>query len=191
MWIHYTTPETKEQSKQWLPKGSRPPRKAKVVLSAKKIMATVFFDSQGVVYTTYTSNTINSNAYIESVRECNHKLSRKRRASKRGWNFRLHHDNAKVHTSKATMDFLGEKGLPVVPHPPYSPDLAPCDFWLFPTLKKKLGGSSFANLEEVKMAVGRIFNALPKEAFEEALKDKWVKRWKAVVDNGDDYVEKL
>ncbi|QQP37069.1 Mariner transposase [Caligus rogercresseyi] len=68
----------KQQSKQWLPKGSRPPKKDKVVLSAKKIMTTVFFDNQGVVYTTYTSNTINSAAYIESVKECNHKLARKR-----------------------------------------------------------------------------------------------------------------
>ncbi|QQP39345.1 Hypothetical protein FKW44_020202 [Caligus rogercresseyi] len=59
-------------------KGLKASKKAKVVLSAKKIMATVFFDNQGVVYTTYTSNTINSAAYIEFVKECNHKLARKR-----------------------------------------------------------------------------------------------------------------
>ena len=49
-WIHWYTPETKEQSKQWTSLGERAPKKAKTVLSAGKFMATVFWDSQGVIY---------------------------------------------------------------------------------------------------------------------------------------------
>ncbi|XP_039302537.1 uncharacterized protein LOC120357081 [Solenopsis invicta] len=52
-WIHWYTPETKEQSKQWTSPGERTPKKAKTVLSAGKVMVTVFWDSQGVIYIDY------------------------------------------------------------------------------------------------------------------------------------------
>jgi hypothetical protein len=65
-----------------LPKGSDPPKKAKVVLSVK-VMATVFFDCKGFVYTTYVKGTINSAAYIDTIKEMDRKLSRKR-PDKRG-----------------------------------------------------------------------------------------------------------
>ena len=47
-------------------------------------------------------------------------------------------------------------GIKTIPHPPYSPDLAPCDFWLFPTLKENLRGSRFETTEEMKEAVMRV-----------------------------------
>ena len=56
-------------------------------------------------------------------------------------NWLLHHDNAPVHSSHLIQNFLAKHGIPVVRHPPYSPDMAPCDFWLFPKLKTPLKGS--------------------------------------------------
>ncbi|MCP6559131.1 hypothetical protein NL501_28330, partial [Klebsiella pneumoniae] len=52
-WIHYYTHETKEQSKQWVIKGESAPKKAKTILSAGKVMATVFWDSQGILFIDY------------------------------------------------------------------------------------------------------------------------------------------
>jgi transposase len=52
----------------------------------------------------------------------------------------LHHDNAPCHTAISVIEFLAKKGIPVVPQPPYSPDLSPCDFFLFPKLKFHLKG---------------------------------------------------
>ena len=52
-WIHWYTPKTKEQLKQWTSPGERSPKKAKTVLSAGKVMATVFWNSQGVIYLDY------------------------------------------------------------------------------------------------------------------------------------------
>ncbi len=52
-------------------------------------------------------------------------------------------------TAKATMDFIESKGIELVTHPPYSPDLAPADFWLFPTVKKALTGCQFDTLQDV------------------------------------------
>jgi transposase len=49
----------------------------------------------------------------------------------------LHHDNAPAHTALSIREFLAKKNFPVLPHSPYSPDLAPCDFYLFPKLKLK------------------------------------------------------
>jgi len=52
-WIHWYTPETKEQSKQWTSPGEPALKKARTVPSAGKVMATVFWDSQGVIYIDY------------------------------------------------------------------------------------------------------------------------------------------
>jgi len=52
-WIHWYTPETKEQSKQWTLPGKHALKKAKTVPSAGKVMATVFWDSQGIIYIDY------------------------------------------------------------------------------------------------------------------------------------------
>ena len=48
-WVYHYDPETKQQSKQWLPRGSSGPIKFKSKRSVKKVMATVFWDSKGVV----------------------------------------------------------------------------------------------------------------------------------------------
>ena len=52
-------------------------------------------------------------------------------------NIKLHHDNARPHVHQAVKSYLKEKKLHVMDHPPYSPDLAPCDFWLFDYIKRQ------------------------------------------------------
>ncbi|XP_011866780.1 PREDICTED: uncharacterized protein LOC105561422 [Vollenhovia emeryi] len=49
---------------------------------------------------------------------------------------KFHHDNAPSHTAFIVTNFLTWSNIPLVPQPPYSPDLAPCDFFLFPRLKR-------------------------------------------------------
>ena len=56
----------------------------------------------------------------------------------------LHHDDTLSHTSLVVQRFLAEKSIPVITQPPYSPDLAPSDFRLFPILKMGLKGTRFA-----------------------------------------------
>jgi len=62
----------------------------------------------------------------------------------------LHHDNAPAHTAVSIPEFLAKKNIPVLPHPPYIPDLAPCDFYLFPKLKSKLKGHHFGTMENIQ-----------------------------------------
>ena len=52
-------------------------------------------------------------------------------------------------------------GIKTVPHPPYSPHLATCDFWLFP----KLRGCRYETTEEMKEAVTKIIDTLTQEEF--------------------------
>ena len=52
-WIHRYSPEMKEQTKQWTLPGERAPKKAKTVPSAGKVMATVLWDSQDIIFTDY------------------------------------------------------------------------------------------------------------------------------------------
>jgi hypothetical protein len=62
----------------------------------------------------------------------------------------LYHDNAQSHTSVLTQQLLAKYKMTVIPHPPYSPHLAPCDFFLFPKMKLKLKGQRFGTTEEIQ-----------------------------------------
>jgi histone-lysine N-methyltransferase SETMAR len=55
----------------------------------------------------------------------------------------LHHDNARPHTSLHTLEAITKLQWTVLPHPPYSPDLAPSDYHLFSPLKDAIRGKKF------------------------------------------------
>ena len=78
------------------------------------------------------------------------------------WHF--HQDNAPVYNSILVTDILTKMGIETVPHPPYSPDLAPWDFWLFP----KSRGYLYETIEEMKEAVTKVIDTLKQEDFHEA-----------------------
>ena len=56
-------------------------------------------------------------------------------------------------------------GIKAVPHRPYGPDLAPCDFWLFSKLKENLRGSRYETIEEMKEAVTKVIHTFTQEYF--------------------------
>ena len=78
------------------------------------------------------------------------------------WHF--HQDNTPVHNSILVTDYLTKMGIKTVPHSPYNPDLAPCDFWLFP----KLRGCRYETIEEMKEAVTKFIDTLTQEDFDGA-----------------------
>ena len=75
-------------------------------------------------------------------------------------------------------------GIKTVPHLPYSPDLAPCDFWLFPKLKEKLRGCRYQTIEEMADAVTKVIDTLTHEDFQEALRGL-LERYKCIAGGGD------
>ena len=77
----------------------------------------------------------------------------------------FHQDNVPVHISILVSDYLTKMGIQTVPQPPYNPDLAPCDCWLFPKLKEKLRVCRYESIEELKKAVTKVIDTLTQEDF--------------------------
>ena len=101
------------------------------------------------------------------------------------WYFHL--DNVPVHNSILVTDYLTKMGIKTVPHPPNSPDVAPCDFWLFPKLKEKLGGCCYETIEEMKEAVTKVIDTLTQEDFHGAFQK--LLEWYKCISAGGDYFE--
>ena len=76
-------------------------------------------------------------------------MIRERRRGKNSKGILLQQDNVRVHTCKIEMDAVERNGYELIPHPAYSPDLVPSDYFLFPNLKKDIRGRHFRSKEEV------------------------------------------
>ena len=93
-------------------------------------------------------------------REFRKRFRQKRPALFKSGQWHFHHDNAPVHNSILVTDYLTKMGIKTVPYPPYSPDLALCDFSLFPKLKEKLRTCRYETIEEMKEAVTKVIDTL-------------------------------
>ena len=117
-----------------------------------KSHVTAFFYSEGIVHHEYAPDgqTITKEFYLEVLRHLRESVRRKQPEKWRDGDWILHHDNAPAHTSHLVQQFLAKHGTAQLQQPPYSPDLAPCDFFLFPRLKKVLKGHRFEATEDIK-----------------------------------------
>jgi transposase len=87
----------------------------------------------------------------------------------------LHHNNAPAHASLLIHEILRKDETTVVPHPPYSPDLAPVDFFLFPKLKSSLKGRRFQTVEEIEENSLQALRTIPQITLYDAFQN-WKKR---------------
>jgi histone-lysine N-methyltransferase SETMAR len=85
---------------------------------------------------------------------------------------------------------LEKYGWQVLPHPPYSPDISPSDFDLFPKLKKSLRGKRFRSIKEVSNEVTRVIRCINNEGVLTAIQEL-PKSWTAVIKHNGDYIEGL
>ena len=133
-----------------------------------------FFDSTGMIYMHWfpTGQTVNKEYYVDVLREF-------RKGFKSGqWHFQQ--ENAPVHNSILVTDYLTKMGIKILSHPPYSPDLAPCDFWLFP----KLRGCRYETIQEMKEAVVKVIDTLTQEETHGAFQ-KLFERYNKCIAAGD------
>jgi len=167
-WVYGYDPETKQMSSQW--KIASSPRLKKVwqVKSNVKTMLIAFFDTDGLVHHEYVprGQTVNKEFY-KTVLQCLHDAVRGHRPEKlRSGNWILHHDNAPAHRAVTTNIFLVKHNIPSLPHPPYSPDLAPCDIILFSQLKKTMKGRRFDDIEKIQANLMRQMRAITKSDYQ-------------------------
>ena len=189
-WVFHYDPESKQQSMEWRKPGERPPRKFKVVTSAKKIMLSVFWDAKGIIMTDYLPHgkTITGKYYSDLIRKLRIAIKEKRRGLlRRGVLF--HQDNAPVHTCALATAAIEECGFELIEHPAYSPDLAPSDYYLFPNLKKDIRGIRFEDDNAVQNAVFDWFEGRSEEFYKLGIM-KLPDRWNKCVQVKGDYVEK-
>ena len=100
----------------------------------------------------------------------------------------LHHDNEPAHSSNFVQQFLSKHSIALLRQPPYSPDIAPCDFWLFPKLKKPLKGQRFDYKTTVENNVTRELKAIPNSEFPDCF-ENWKHRCNRVIQSSRDYFE--
>ena len=103
-----------------------------------------------------TGQTVKKEYNVEVLREFRKKFLGKRPALLKSAQWYFHQDNAPVHNSILVTDYLTKMGIKTVLQPPYSPDLASCDFCLFP----KLRGCRYETIEEMKEAVTKVIDTL-------------------------------
>ena len=152
-------------------------------IGAQKSMLTVFWGVHGffLVEVMPRANSFNSIYACKLLHELDDNLKRFRDIGLKDVLF--HWDNARAHTSILTQTKLKSLGADVLPHPPYSPDLAPCDFYLFGNLKRMLHGNKFQNEVELKRKVLEVLSSI---SFEERNRVflEWIKRL-TVISNSD------
>jgi histone-lysine N-methyltransferase SETMAR len=106
-------------------------------------MLIVFFYFNGIVMTEWVSEgqTINQTYYLSVLATLRERVRKKRPEFWKNNSWILHQDNAPAHNTLSVKQYLAGKRIPVLEHAPYSPDLAPCDFFLFPKIKSALKGT--------------------------------------------------
>ncbi|GFW66942.1 histone-lysine N-methyltransferase SETMAR [Trichonephila clavipes] len=151
-WLYYYDPAIKQRSSEWKHPSSPTLKKTKTVKSAAKVMAIIFY-YEGIVYqhAVKPGTTVNDSHYTNVLRVMVQHVKRKRQLLRNC--FLLHHDNARPHFPLCVLYVLQQNNVEILPHPPYSPDLTPYDFWMFPQLKKLLRGKHFASNEACVKAV--------------------------------------
>ena len=153
-------------------------------------MLILFFDRQGPLRVEFLSEggTINAERYVETLTALKNDIRNKRREGPKP-NILLH-DNARPHTAVRTKQALEKLKFDLLPHPPYSPDLAPADFALFPRMKRLLRGRIFENRECLEHEVRRpLLFELPREDFATAI-DEIARHWQKCLKIGGGFVEK-
>lgn len=190
-WVHHFTPESKMASKEWRHSFSPPPRKFRAQPSAGKLMLTVFFDNKGAIVEHYMprGTTVTSASYCDLLETNLKPAIRSMRRGLLSQGVLLLQDNARPHTAKNTKACLEKLKFEVLPHPPYSPDLAPCDFHLFGPLKTHLGGRRFKTDDDVKKAVHEWLRGQDKTFYSAGIQ-ALPGRWRKCIEKGGDYIEK-
>lgn len=189
-WIHYYTPESTQQAKQWVSPGQSAPKRPKTQQWTGKVMASVFWDANGIIFVDYLEKgkTITGAYYSSLLDRLKIEIAEKRPHLKKKKPL-YHHDNAPVHSCLVAQAKLHEIGFELVPQPPYSPDLAPSDYYLFPNLKRWLTGKRFYSNEDLIAETEAYFGDLPIEYFSDGIK-KLENRWTRCIDLKGEYVEK-
>ncbi|UYV75096.1 hypothetical protein LAZ67_12002454 [Cordylochernes scorpioides] len=178
-WVYGYDPETKPQS-------------AELKKSRNKVLLVAFSDNKGIVHHEYlpAGQTVIEEMYLGILRRLREAIRKKRPEKWTTGSWILHHDNARPHTAHLMTSSLAKNGTQILLQPPYFPDIAPNDFFLFPKLKAVLKGRHFDTRDDIIEKSPLALKSIPKEAYKNCF-DNWEKRWRWCVEARGDYFEKF
>ena len=176
--------------KVWLDKGETSRSVAKPSIHARKVLISVWWSGYGIVHWEMLppGQTITATIYSEQLQKVSEKLPDFMRAAIRNDSVVYLHDNARPHTASIAREKLKSLGWDVLPHPAYSPDLAPSDYWLFFHMSHYLRGKKFESRCEVENALRDFFAQCTVDRLRQGL-DKLPEKWQKVVDCHGDYFD--
>lgn len=185
-WVVYNNVKRK---RSWSKKDEKAQSTSKAEIHQKKVMLSVWWDYKGIVYYELlpSNTTINSDVYCQQMDKLNASLQEKRPELVNRKGVVFHHDNARPHTSLVTRQKLIQLGWDVLPHPPYSPDLAPSDYHLFRSLQNHLNGKTFNSNQDVQTELERFFASKDQHFYERGIM-LLPERWKEVVEENGQYI---
>jgi hypothetical protein len=149
----------------------------------------LFFKSTGSVLIDKVDKgkTINHNYYVENCLISVINEIRKKQNSSRT-KYKLLRDNGYPHAHRDVVNYLTHEGIEMIPYSPYSPDLAPCDFWLDDYIKSNL--FDHRNEESLAQEMSAVVRNTPINEFKKTF-DKLLERVELCIGNNDDYFEHL
>ncbi len=184
-WIYYDNPGKR---KQWLSPDQAPIAMPKPEVHQKKAMLCVWWDQKGIIHYELLEpkQTVDANLYSDQLMRLSQAMDEKRPCSgKGGRDVVLLHDNARPHVAKVTKETIENLGWEVLPHPAYSPDLAPSDYHLFRSMEHFFREKSFEDFKSVEKEVENYFASKPVSFFERGIRllpEKWAK---VIVNDGN------
>ena len=189
-WIYVYDPLDRQQSSEWKSPRSPTLKRSRLERSAGKVMLISFFDYNGMVHVEYVpiGQKVNGKFYKSVLKRLRDSIRRKRPEMWTSGNWFLQHDNAPSHKCLLVTQYLVKHSVVTLPHPAYSPDLAPNDFSLFPTIKKGLKGRRFADIDDVKTATSTSLNELEQSFFQRTFQNL-PNRWQRCIDVFGEYFE--
>lgn len=187
-WIYFDNPKRR---KHWVDPGQPTTSTPKRNAFGKKMLLCIWWDELGVLYyeLLQPGETVTGERYALQLNRLAEKIQKERPYSGHGRRpVILQHDNAKPHRSSIVFKTINELQWEILPHPAYSPDVAPSDYHLFRSFQNSLAEQKLHNEDDVRKVVDK-FIASKNQAFFRRGIHQLPERWQRVVEANGDYID--
>jgi histone-lysine N-methyltransferase SETMAR len=189
-WFYHRQIKKSQRNAAWTKEGQEPATVVKRDRFEPKTLFCIFFKSTGplLVHPLQRGVTMDAPYYKENCLEPTFEFIRTLRPKSGCHGLKLLDDNARPHRTPEVISYIQEQGIQSIDHPPYSPDLAPCDYWLFDYIKQRLPDAEDA--DTLAKSVTKILNQTDKKAYRAAL-EQYPERLKMCIEAKGAYFEHL
>jgi [histone H3]-lysine36 N-dimethyltransferase SETMAR len=189
-WIYLRQIGRKQSNASWIGQGENPRTVVRRSIYEPKVLFSLFFKSTGplLVHAVDKGVTIDRFYYRDNILTALVREIKKQRPKTGTRGIKLLHDNAKPHDNQEVRYYLSEAKIGLIPHPPYSPDLSPCDYWLNDYIKRHL--EDYTDEKSLIKAVSNIMKNIPIKEYKKTF-DKLLERMQLCIDNNGEYFDHI